>query len=871
MAQKRHEPIEGSKRPRRPVGTGTEPHAQEPAHRTCGIHVPERLHLEVRTGKRAFERFPRITANMAGGPVVAAVKPRVRGHEQEEPSARREQLGEPPHRRGVVFDVLEDVETDDRVEVLVGDFINRALDHLHPVVGSETVTEIRRELGLGLERDGVATLGACERGERAHARADVENAPSEVWASPTEEPVVVRARLVDFAERSVKCLDDALGLDAIGCQGRARAGEVLRFADMATEVEQKVGARLGGEVRQLRESAAIWRVVALLAPFALAFAAYLAVFLITRPDVTGDEPHYLLVAESIAYDGDVELTNDYASRDRTLRILNFFPLGPHLHAADYTGSGELRPLHGVGLSVLLAPAVALGGVTGARLVMVFVAALLADQLYRLLRALGFRRRYRVLAWTAAVFCLPLLVFSSQIYPELPGALLAVVALRIMVERAGSPAGLALGSAASAALLWLHVRYLPLSLGLFLGLAYAALAKEQAGGRVGSFRARLRADLRRSGENAVSRWRTTTLPLVAPYVMGVGLLAIAFQHLYGSVHPQAPYAVFYENTFGSSGWKFWYEYALADLLDPVIGWIPFVPVHWLGLAALGCLIVRFGWAAAAGLAVAVGYELALASAKLPIGFGLPARYLIIVIPLIAIPLAVAIQHVRAARIVFIPLLACSLVLAAAAVRDFEWLYPVVEKPRIFGLRSVATAFPYPREHGFPISFTQAPGGRFPPTTGELKGDKVVASAGRNAPGFVLWGPYSGLKGGTYQATFPLAVTGVARQQPVATVDVIGSPGDAILAKKTVIAAALQPPFPPSVTLSFTTPGAYTTQTRVYYHGRGTLTAGPAEVRPDPATPPPAQFRDWPLAFLWVAGTILVGGLFIQSMKGRPAAS
>jgi hypothetical protein len=639
---------------------------------------------------------------------------------------------------------------------------------------------------------------------------------------------------------------------------------------VATEVEQKVGSRLGGEVRPFREGAAIWGVIAVLAPFALAFAAYLAVFLFTRPDVTGDEPHYLLVAESIAYDGDVELTNDYASRDRTLRILNFFPLGPHLHAADYTGSGELRPLHGVGLSALLAPAVALGGVTGARLVMVLVAALLADQLYRLLRALGFRRRYRALAWAAAVFCLPLLVFSSQIYPELPAALLAVVALRIMVERAGSPVALALGSAASAALLWLHVRYLPLSLGLLLGLAYAALAKDQTDGHRGSLRKRVRATLSRSADNAVSRWRTTTLPLVAPYAIGVGLLGFAFQHWYGSLHPQAPYAVFYENTLGSSGWKFWYEYALADLFDPVIGWIPFVPVHWLGLAALGCLIVRFGWPAAAVLAVAFGYELALASAKLPIGFGLPARYLIIVIPLIAIPLAVAIQQVRAARVVFLPLLACSLVFAIAAVRDFEWLYPVVEKPRVFGVRSVASAFPYPREHGFPTSFTHVPGGRFRPATGEIKGKSVVASANRDAPGFVLWGPYSGLRSGSYQATFPLAVSGVARDDAVATIEVIGSPEDAVLARRTVTAAQLERPLPPSVTLSFTTPGAYTTETRVYYHGHGTLTAGPVEVRADPATVRPAQFRDWPLTFLWVAGTVLVGWLFVQTMK-RPAAA
>jgi hypothetical protein len=636
-----------------------------------------------------------------------------------------------------------------------------------------------------------------------------------------------------------------------------------------------VGSRPGHDVLSLGRGVS-FGVIALLAPFALALAAYLAVFLIIRPGATGDEPHYLVVAESIAYDRDIDLANDYASPDRISRIFPYGFLDPHLHAADYTGSGEVRPLRGVGLPALLAPAVALGGLTGARLVMVLITALLADQLYRLLRALGFRRRYRALAWVAAVFCLPLLVFSSQIYPEPAAALLVVVALRIMVERVVSPAALALGSTASAALLWLHIRYLPISVAVFLGLAYAALSKERgrpdasAVQRFGGSPARVRTTVSRVVGTAMSQWRTVTLPLVVPYAVGVGLLAVAFQRWYGSLDPRTPYAFFYENSFGSSGWRFWYEDALADLLDPAFGWIPYVPVHWLGLTALGCLIARFGWPATVGVTLAVAYELALASADLPPGWVLPARNLIIVIPLIAIPLAVAIQHVHAARIVFFPLLACSLVFAVAALRDFEWLYPAVENPRIFGVRSVASAFPHPRSDVFPTSFTLPAPPQLYSQTGDVEGNRVIARAGRHKPGFAVVGPSSGsgLTSGSYQATFPLTATGVRRDEAVATIDVVGSPEGTLLAQKTVLAADLATPLPPRVSLSFATPGSFLIQTRVYYHGHGTLTVDPVEVRPDPATPPPAQFRDWPLAFLWVAGTILVGSFFVQTMERRP---
>ena len=67
--------------------------------------------------------------------------------------------------------------------------------------------------------------------------------------------------------------------------------------------------------------------VAGLIPFAVAFAVYLFVFLEIRPGATGDEPHYLITAESIAYDLDVDLRNDYASAERVLRMVNVFPLG----------------------------------------------------------------------------------------------------------------------------------------------------------------------------------------------------------------------------------------------------------------------------------------------------------------------------------------------------------------------------------------------------------------------------------------------------------------------------------------------------------------------------------------------------------------
>jgi hypothetical protein len=603
-----------------------------------------------------------------------------------------------------------------------------------------------------------------------------------------------------------------------------------------------------------------------LVPFAVAFAVYLFVFDQIRPGATGDEPHYLITAESIAYDFDVDLRNDYASAERVLRMVNVFPLGPD--ARVYRKSGELRPIRGVGLPAVLAPAVALGGLTGARIAMVLIAALLADQLYRLLRDLRLRWRYRVLAWGAAMFCLPIVVFSSQIYPELAGALLVVVALRVIVVGTSRPAALALGSVAAAALLWLHVRYLPLSVGILFGLLLAACLQDWTPGSrgrgLGGIVQSTRAIVIRCAFAIKKRWRTTTVPVVLPYAIGFGLLLVAFNHWYGSPDLNASYAKYGNPEVGKGHWDFWYQFALRDILDPVVGWIPFAPVHWLGFAALGCLVVWFGWPAAGCIAVAAGYELAISSVGTGVGFGLPARYPMIVVPLIAVPLTVVIQRLRVALVIFVPLLAISIVFAVAAVRNFGLLYPG-DVQRIVGLRSTAPAFPELSGVQAPLSFTLAPDGAPAPQTGKVEGTKAVARGGRDRAGFVRFGPWVGLKAGGYVATFSLAAKGLRPDQQVATIQV---PGSVPPASKVLTGRQLRPSGGlNNIDLPFATPGGQWIETRVYFHGKGTLEAGPINVQPIVSPQPAAHFRDWPLAFLWVAGTALVGLLFAQVMLLR----
>ena len=523
---------------------------------------------------------------------------------------------------------------------------------------------------------------------------------------------------------------------------------------------------------------------------------------------------------------------------------------------------------------MLAPAIALGGLTGARIVMVLIAALLADQLFRLLRDLRFRRRYRLLAWSSVVFCLPVLAFANQVYPELAGALLIVISIRIMVAGRPSPAALAVGSASAAALVWLHVRYLSLSLAVLLGLAIVAFSdlRQSAGGPgAGGLQRRVRtvgAAVSEFLRAASKRWHTALLPLLVPYAVGIGLFAIAFQHWYGSPDPRAPYLGWGYTTVGSGGWNFVWRFALTDLLNPVAGWIPYAPVHWVGLAALGCLVVWFRWPAAACIAVAAGNELIIAAAGPSVGWGFPARYLLIVIPLIAIPIALVLQEVRVARAIFFPLLAASLVIAFAFAHDYQRLYPVGDKPRLYGVRSVASIFPVTTQ-GWPTptSFALQPG-VFPPQTGKVRGKQVIATEGLDPPGYVIFGPYTGLREGEYRARFRMAVAGVRGDVPVATIETSGTPPGTIFARKVVTAAELEQR-PTDVQLDFRTPGGWAVETRVFYQGRGTLSAGRTQVEPlhvKARTWAP----DWLLVVVWVGGTVLVGWLFVRLLRRHPLA-
>lgn len=162
--------------------------------------------------------------------------------------------------------------------------------------------------------------------------------------------------------------------------------------------------------------------------FLLPLIAYLAVLPWStahrQPD--GDEPWYLLITHSLAYDFDADLTDNYAREDwrhfmdRAIEPQPGDPVGPE---------GELYSRHNEALPLALAPAYRLGGKMGALAMMAVFTAALAWATLRL------ARRYfpdhpgeALAAWALFAFTPPLLLYSSQVWVEVPATLLLVVAL-----------------------------------------------------------------------------------------------------------------------------------------------------------------------------------------------------------------------------------------------------------------------------------------------------------------------------------------------------------------------------------------------------------------------------------------------------------
>ena len=201
--------------------------------------------------------------------------------------------------------------------------------------------------------------------------------------------------------------------------------------------------------------------LALFLVLTLAYSASIDIRASRGASITGDEPFYLITTQSLLQDGNLDLRNQYATRSYE----SFFDHADGLWRQSVPlDDGRVLSPHNPGLSVLVLPGFALGGLPGAQFQMVVIAAVTWALAYVL--ALRLTSARPVLVWlaTAAVaLTATSFIYSSEIYPEIPAGLALVGALLVATrrERLSVLPVLALVVLLSV-LPWLGAKYAPLA-------------------------------------------------------------------------------------------------------------------------------------------------------------------------------------------------------------------------------------------------------------------------------------------------------------------------------------------------------------------------------------------------------------------------
>lgn len=209
--------------------------------------------------------------------------------------------------------------------------------------------------------------------------------------------------------------------------------------------------------------------------FALVYQASVPLRASQGARITADEPFYLMTTHSLLTDGDLDLWDEYTNED--YRHFYDHPEPLWLQSQSLPDGRILSP-HNAGLSVLVLPAYALGGLNGVKTFLGILGGLVVALTFLLSWQLTGRYWASAVAAAALAISAPLFIYSTQIYPEMAAALVVVAACCLLTREDQPSWGRAfLLSLAPVSLMWLGSKYAPLAAIMAL-LAIAWLPRRQ---------------------------------------------------------------------------------------------------------------------------------------------------------------------------------------------------------------------------------------------------------------------------------------------------------------------------------------------------------------------------------------------------------
>jgi hypothetical protein len=332
--------------------------------------------------------------------------------------------------------------------------------------------------------------------------------------------------------------------------------------------------------------------------------------------VAVDEPQYLLSALSLWEDHDLDISDELADR----RYLAFHDADLPVQTATRPDGSQLSP-HDPLLPVLLAVPMGLGGWVAARLTLAALAGILAALLlWVAVRRFAVPPRLAVPGVALATCTAPLTVYGQQIYPELPGALAALVAVAALTAPRPTPRTLTVFALAVIALPWLSVKYAPVGATLVL-VALIALRAHKAAA------AALTGALAAGGIIYLAVHKAIYGGITA-YASGDAFQGSGEFGVVG-LHPDYPgrsirlLGLLIDRDFGIAAW----QPAWFLLIPALVALLVRRPPHWPVLA----VPLLAGWATATWVALTMQ------------GFWWPGRQLVVVLPLAVLVILVWLKN------------------------------------------------------------------------------------------------------------------------------------------------------------------------------------------------------------------------------------
>lgn len=286
----------------------------------------------------------------------------------------------------------------------------------------------------------------------------------------------------------------------------------------------------------------------------------------------GDEPHYLIIAQSLWRDGDLRIENNHQRLDYD----EYFHLELAPHYLTRGVDREIYSIHPIGMPVLMSPVYAAGGYEGVVSALVLLGAAALTMGWRLAWAVTGSAGAATFAWAVLAFGVPWVFNTFAVYPEVPAAAATLAAFTATSgwhagRRPTQPAGLHVArfigaGVALAALPWFSTKYAVMAgaLGLVvlgrLWLPWPAMSD-----------ARRRASLR-------------TCCVGIPCAVSLAGWFVFFKKIWGTWSPAAPYGSQQETRLdylpqGGPGLLFDQEYGIVLFAPALLMVLPGLLALW----------------------------------------------------------------------------------------------------------------------------------------------------------------------------------------------------------------------------------------------------------------------------------------------------